>query len=63
MTNFALSSFLYMLNHTIRKTNNFEKHEFHDVLVGNQIFLKYFYVSWLMDYPNMIRVLQLNKSG
>jgi hypothetical protein len=31
-------------------------------LARNQIFKKYFYVSWLMNYHNMIWVLHLNKS-
>jgi len=52
-----------MLNHTIMWKNNFGKHEFHDVLVGSQIFKKYFYVSPLMNYHNMILILHLNKSG
>ncbi len=30
---------------------------------GNQIIKKYFYVSWLMNYHNMIWVLHLDKSG
>jgi len=29
---------------------------------GLKIFKKYFYVSWLMNYHNMIWVLHLNKS-
>ncbi len=32
-------------------------------MAKNQIFKNYFYVSWLMNYHNMIQVLHLNKSG
>ncbi len=39
---------------------SFWKHEFHDVLVRNRTFKKYSYISWLMDYHNTIRVLNLN---
>ncbi len=53
--------FIFIYVKSYWKVNkSFWKHEFHDVLVGNQVFKKYFYVSWLMDYQNMIWVLHLN---
>jgi hypothetical protein len=56
--------FIFIYVTSCNKVNkSFWKHEFHDVLEGNQIFKKYLYVSWLMNYHNMIWVLHLNKSG
>ncbi len=62
MTNFALCSFLCMLNHTIKLINNFENMNFVMYWWGIK-YLKNIYVSWLMNYHNMIWVLHLNKSG